>query len=210
MRKTLTNVACYYCGVEWVVIQYLLTQARFPAKRNATDSVRKVRKKRNKRKKITQSKTLRKTPFPSKRNARNCQPIEMVDLNSQSSKQPIKCLRCLRFSFTQRTQRNRLRCVRCVWMETGLETRNGRYVGLKPISIYTRDAFRQPPSTIWRSLWAQQTTIMKFWRGQQEREVHEKESDKNCCRQLQRRTVGCGLNRLARLKTSEAWAMKID
>jgi len=120
MRKTLTNVACYYCGVEWVVIQYLLTQARFPAKRNATDSVRKVRKKRNKRKKITQSKTLRKTPFPSKRNARNCQPIEMVDLNSQSSKQPIKCLRCLRFSFTQRTQRNRLRCVRCVWWKPGL------------------------------------------------------------------------------------------
>ena len=79
--------------------------------RNATNCVRKVRKKRNKRKKITQSKTLRKNRFPSKRNARNRQPIGMVDLNSQSSKQPIKCLRCLRFSCTQR---NRLRCVRCV------------------------------------------------------------------------------------------------
>ena len=112
MRKTLTNVACYYCGVEWVVIQYLLTQARFPAKRNATDSVRKVRKKRNKRKKITQSKTLRKTPFPSKRNARNCQPIEMVDLNSQSqSSQSNACVVC---GFRLRNARNAIDCVACV------------------------------------------------------------------------------------------------
>ena len=46
---------------------------------------RKVRKKRNKRKKITQSKTLRKTRFPSKRNARNRQPIGMVDVNNNNT-----------------------------------------------------------------------------------------------------------------------------
>ena len=80
-----------------------------------------MRKKRNKRKKITQSKTLRKTRFPSKRNARNRQPIGMVDLNSQSSKQPIKCLRCLRFSFTHRTRRNAMPCVSC-----GFRLRNAR------------------------------------------------------------------------------------
>ena len=50
---------------------------------------RKVRKKRNKRNKITQSKTLRKTRFPSKRNARNHQPIGMVDLNSKAANQMI-------------------------------------------------------------------------------------------------------------------------
>ena len=51
-----------------IMMGRVLSEARFPAKRNATDCVRKVRKKR---KKITQSKTLRKTRFPSKRNERN-------------------------------------------------------------------------------------------------------------------------------------------
>ena len=71
-----------------------------------------VRKKRKKRNKITQAKTLRKSRFPLKRNARKLLPIGMVDRSSQSSKQSIKRLRFLRFSFTQRTQRTQCKRLR--------------------------------------------------------------------------------------------------